>query len=53
MDNFIGRKLQAALPPTVITMQLPAPATISALPPTPAPYHKDVDDAAQLTLAPS
>ena len=53
MDNFVDRKLQAALPPASTTMQLPALAAISALPSTPTPYHKDVDDTAQLTLAPT
>ena len=53
MDNFVDRKLQAALPPALTTMQLPAPAAISALPSTPTPHHKAVDITAQLTLAPS
>ena len=43
MDEFIDRKLQAALLPALTTMQLPVPATIFALPLLPTPYHKDID----------
>ena len=53
MDDFVDRKLQAALPPASTTMQLPAPAAISALPSTYTPYHKDVEVTIQLTLAPT
>ena len=52
-QQLVDCKLQAALPPASTTMQLPAPAAISTLPPTPTPYRKDVDGTAQLALAPS
>ena len=48
MDNFVDRKLQAALSTATTNMQLLATAASSALPPTPTPHHKDVDGIAQL-----
>ena len=53
MADFVDRKLQAALPPALTTIQLSAPAAIAALPTTPTPHHEDIDVTAQLTLAPS
>ena len=53
MDDFVDRKLQAALPPASTTMYLSVPAAISAPPLLPPPHHKGIDATAQIILAPS